>query len=262
MIVRTYGNKEIALVLVHGGPGAAGSLQSMAKQYACYCGVMEPWQSEKTVSGQVDELKQQIESYCNKKVVLVGHSWGAWIVTLFAAHYPDLLKSVVLLGSGMFDEAYLPHLQHNRLGNVSAKQKERYQEIVALLEDEATLNKDALMKELAAFPSGDDCDVFAEETDCIPDGTMYQAVWPEGARMRKDGTLLEAAQSLIVPIHIIHGENDPHPFAGITEPFDKKGIVYEFHKLPQCGHSPWKEKHAYKQLQKIIMGLVNENYQD
>lgn len=260
MKVRKYGDGNKVLVLVHGGPGGAGSLSCMAKQYAEFgngklC-VLEPWQSAKTVLGQVEELHKQIFSCTNKKVVLLGHSWGAWIVTLFASKYSDLLKCVILMGSGPFDDKYIPLLQERRERFFQGKQREEFERLTQELSKTDAYNKEEKFAKLASISHGDDYDVLEEHTDCIPDGEIYNCVWPEGAKMRTDGNLLEEAKKIQCPIYVIHGEEDPHPIEGITDPFHKNGIKFTLYTLSHCGHSAWKEKYAKDELKDIIMNKI------
>ncbi|HEX3023358.1 MAG TPA: alpha/beta hydrolase [Lachnospiraceae bacterium] len=263
MKIRKYYDGDTVLVLVHGGPGGAGSLSCMAKQYAEFgegkiC-VLEPWQSAKTVWGQVEELHQQILSCTSNKVVLLGHSWGAWIVTLFASRYSDMLKSVTLMGSGPFDDRYIPLMRERRERFFQGKQREDFEKLVRELNEKDVIDKEKKFAQLAKISHGDDYDVIEEDNDCVPDGEIYNSVWPEGAKMRTDGQLIEEAKKIDCPIYIIHGTEDPHPLEGIIEPFNENGIKCTVYTLDRCGHSPWKEKNAKDSLREIIFSrIINE----
>ena len=54
------------------------------------------------------------------------------------------------------------------------------------------------------------------------------------------------------PVVAIHGDYDPHPYKGVTEPLSK--ILHDFRVilLKQCGHYPWKERLAKEQFYKIL----------
>lgn len=258
--VKKYGDGDEVLVLVHGGPGGSGSLSCMAKQYADFgegklC-VLEPWQSAKTVWGQVEELHKQILSCTNKKVVLLGHSWGAWIVTLFASKYSYLLECVILMGSGPFDDKYIPLMQERRERLFQGKQREEFERLTQELSKKDVTDKEEKFAKLASISHGDDYDVLEEHNDCIPSEEIYNSVWPEGAKMRTDGQLLEEAKKINCPIYIIHGEEDPHPIEGIIEPFNENGIEYTIYTLHCCGHSAWKEKYAKDKLKEIIINKI------
>ncbi len=260
MLVKKYGDGEEVLVLVHGGPGGAGSLSCMAKQYAEYgkgriC-VLEPWQSKKTVWGQVEELHKQITLNTNKKIYLLGHSWGAWIVTLYASKYSETLYCVILMGAGPYDAKYVPLMQERRERFFKGEQREEFDRLIKELDHTDAVDKEEIFKRLAAISHGDDYDTVEEANDCIPDGDIYHAVWPEGEKMRADGKLIEEARLIRCPIFVIHGEQDPHPVEGVTGPFDEFHIPYTLYKLPECGHSAWKEKYARESLKDIIFGKI------
>jgi len=264
--IRKYGVGDRVLVLVHGGPGGAGSLSCMARQYAEYgkgkvC-ILEPWQSAKTMWGQVEELHQQILSATNKKVFLLGHSWGAWIVALYASKYPDSLEFVVLMSSGPFDDQYIPAIKARRERLLHGKHREAFERLTEEISHMDAADQKEKFALFAAIPHGDDYDVFEEEDDCVPNGEIYQSVWPEGAKMRSEGRLLEEAKKIQCPIYIIHGEEDPHPIEGVTGPFDEKGIQYILYTIGRCGHSPWKERYGRDKLREFIFDQLIEPLRD
>ena len=57
-MVRLYGNAPYKIVLVHGGPGAIGSLKGFAKELSnlLQVGVVEALQSKYTIAELIDEL--------------------------------------------------------------------------------------------------------------------------------------------------------------------------------------------------------------
>ena len=77
MTCHLYGRKPYKIALVHGGPGAAGSLHCVAQILAEKFGVIEPYQSAHSVSGQIEELHTQLCGAQAGDIVLLGHSWGA-----------------------------------------------------------------------------------------------------------------------------------------------------------------------------------------
>jgi pimeloyl-ACP methyl ester carboxylesterase len=48
-------------------------------------------------------------------VVLIGFSWGAWLSYIVAARYPALIRKLLLVASGPFDERYVPRFRETRL---------------------------------------------------------------------------------------------------------------------------------------------------
>ena len=102
MILRTYGNQPYNVALVHGGPGAIGEMEPVARELAADFSVLEPIQTEITLDGQVEELKVILEGHTDRPVALVGFSWGACLSYIVTAKYPHLIKKLVLVGSGPF----------------------------------------------------------------------------------------------------------------------------------------------------------------
>lgn len=69
-MVRLYGKAPYKVVLVHGGPGAIGSLKGFAQELhnLTQVGVMEALQSKYSVAELIDELHNQVNENCNEKV--------------------------------------------------------------------------------------------------------------------------------------------------------------------------------------------------
>ena len=88
MTGRKHGKPPYSLVVAHGGPGAAGSVKILCEELGKTHGVLEPFQTEMAVSGQIDELRRVIERHADKPVTLIGHSWGAMLCFMFAATHP------------------------------------------------------------------------------------------------------------------------------------------------------------------------------
>src|SRR5947209_12929564 len=85
LLARKHGIDPFRVVVVHGGPGAAGEIGPVAEELGHARGVLEPMQSATTVPGQVDELRRAHDSLCIPPVVLIGPSWEAWL-SCFVAH--------------------------------------------------------------------------------------------------------------------------------------------------------------------------------
>src|SRR5216684_3410965 len=104
--VRSYGSSGPQVIVVHGGPGACGSMAPIARALADSFRVLEPFQSgvASTVAGHVADLHEVVES-CSDSVApaLVGHSWGAMLSLAYAAAHPDKFGPIALICSGTFD---------------------------------------------------------------------------------------------------------------------------------------------------------------
>src|SRR5215211_3749423 len=94
--LRRYGAAPFRVAVVHGGPGAPGSVAAVARELARERGVLEPLQAARSVDGQVAELGDVLARAASPPVVLIGHSWGAWLAALLAARHPALVGKVIL----------------------------------------------------------------------------------------------------------------------------------------------------------------------
>jgi pimeloyl-ACP methyl ester carboxylesterase len=55
-------------------------------------------------------LKTVITADGSPPVILIGFSWGAWLCFILAARYPELVKKLILVSSGAFEEHYTTSL--------------------------------------------------------------------------------------------------------------------------------------------------------
>src|SRR5438093_128257 len=100
--LRTYGSPPFRVVVIHGGPGAPGEVAPVARRLAAARGVLEPLQTADSVRGQVEELREVIETGATPPVTLIGWSWGAFLSFILAARHPMLVGKLVLVSSGPF----------------------------------------------------------------------------------------------------------------------------------------------------------------
>jgi pimeloyl-ACP methyl ester carboxylesterase len=97
--LRKYGDPPYRAVVAHGGPGAVGSMAMVAQELSSVTGILEPLLTSKSINGQLEELRTIIKDLADIPVLLACHSWGAWLVYIFAAHYPVMAKKIILIGS-------------------------------------------------------------------------------------------------------------------------------------------------------------------
>ena len=103
---RRYGSSPFSVAVIHGGPGAGGEMAAVARELCSGRGVLEPLQTAHSLQGQVEELKGLLEENAQLPATLIGFSWGAWLSFILAARYPAMVKRLVLIGSGPFEEKY------------------------------------------------------------------------------------------------------------------------------------------------------------
>lgn len=251
--LRKYGEPPFHIVAVHGGPGAPGSVAALAKELASF-GTLEPFQSAHSIAGQIDELNVILDENGTAPFTLIGHSWGAMLVYLFAARYPSLVKKLILVSSGVFDAKFAPDISRTRHARMDVNEREQYAALLKGFNDPTVLDKNAVMarfgKMLTRVDAYDPLTLDTEAIDCQFD--INQSVWQEAEAMRNSGKFLELGPSIQCPVTAIHGIYDPHPYQGVEEPLAQRVKNFKFVLLPQCGHIPWIERHARMEFYRIL----------
>lgn len=254
-MVRLYGKAPYKIVLVHGGPGAIGSLKGAAQELnvLSQMGVVEALQSKYSIAELIEELHNQIRDNCRGKVSLIGHSWGAWLTALFAEKYPELTERIILVGSGPLEDKYVPEIGARRLENLSEEEKAIFQRLI----DNCATDED--MKKIPKVLEKSD-NFCLENTDLHradrTDSRMHNLVWKEAATLRSQGQLLNSFRQIKCKIALIQGETDPHPARGVILPLSENGIECETHILEKCGHSPFMEKYAKDNFYKLLLEMI------
>jgi len=90
--LRMHGKAPYAVAVIHGGPGAPGEMEPVARELSGYHGTLEPLQGAASIEGQLQELKAVLIAHASLPVTLIGHSWGAWLSLMFAARNPSFVK--------------------------------------------------------------------------------------------------------------------------------------------------------------------------
>lgn len=245
------------VAVIHGGPGAGGEMAPVARRLASKRGVLEPIQTATSLQGQVEELKSTLEHGGDPPLTLIGFSWGAWLSLIVAASYPALIKKLILIGSGPFEENYVSQLQQARLSRFTEEERTEYGLILKMLDDPAAHKREESLERLGKLTSrADEYDPDGRSPRESPSlsgtGDLYQKVWRDAAEMRRSGTLLELAQRIQCPVVAIHGDYDPHPAEGVRKPLLSVLKDFRFVLLKQCGHKPWIERRATEAFYQVL----------
>ncbi len=254
---RYYGAKPYQAIVVHGGPGALGTVAAIARELSKDYGVIEPLQTKFSVTGLLQELDEVISAGCEGPVSLIGHSWGAWLGFIYAAEYPLKVKKLILVGSGPFEVQYVAEIDKNRMAHLNQSEIAQYHALLAAVSDSETANKDQLLQQLGELVEKADnycaVEIKTDQDDGLPVcGDMYSAIWAEASKLRESGKLLELAGKITCPVTMIHGEYDPHPLKGVKAPLEKRMKNLRVHVLEKCGHNPWKERYAKELFYEIL----------
>ena len=229
----------------------------VARRLASGWGVLEPIQTATSLKGQVEELRTALESYGDLPVTVIGFSWGAWLSFIVAAHYPTIIKKLILVGSGPYEENYVARLQETRLSRLSEEERTEFESTIRVLGDPATADKDTLLARLGALASKtDEYDPIIAELEesgsTGSQGDIFQGVWKEAAELRRSWELLELGKQVKCPVIAIHGDYDPHPAEGIQKPLSATLKDFRVILLKNCGHTPWIERQAKGEFYEIL----------
>lgn len=257
--VRFHGGAPFRAAAVHGGPGAPGSAVGLAREMARWCGTLEPLQTKNSIGELIEELAGVLRQVGQPPMVLAGHSWGAWLAALTAEHHPELISGLILIGCPPLEERFAPCIASRRRAMLSPEDRREFDRLVSAVEsgrgaplDSSLLRKLGLLVEKTDFRSR-----LPEESPPQVNGTQYAAVWKEAAELRRSGELLRRFRSLRIPVVLIQGKMDPHPAEGVTEPLRDSGVMLRCYLLPECGHTPWRERFAVETFRRILAGELS-----
>jgi pimeloyl-ACP methyl ester carboxylesterase len=247
MHTREYGTAGPVVVLLHGGPGAAGYLAPVARELAASFRVLEPFQRGSgdeplTVARHVRDLHDLIESRCGgHPPALVGHSWGAMLALAYAAAHPRSAACLVLVGCGTFDPQAREQLRKNceeRTGPALRQRLDRLAQAVADPDERLRARGDLLLAVYSCEPVGGppQCEV------C--DARAHQETWDDMLRLQAEGVYPAAFSAVVVPVLVLHGAADPHPGRMIRASLSPYLPQLEYREWDRCGHYPWLEKAA------------------
>ena len=249
-----YGIPPYQVAVVHGGPGATGTMEPVAKVLSRHWGVLEPLQNAVTVEGQINELHMLLESCGDEPFVLIGHSWGAWLSYMLTARYPGFIKKLILIGSAPFEEKYVSEIWKTRYERLTEKERFNIQQLQKILDDPLAENKDATFSLIGKIIARVDSFNPIHSNEIIhADYSVFQQVWNEAVELRKNGLLLPIGRQILCPVTAIHGDYDPHHYSGVKMPLSETLNEFRFYLLKNCGHKPWQEKNARENFYDILI---------
>jgi pimeloyl-ACP methyl ester carboxylesterase len=251
---RVYGTSPFKVILLHGGPGGAGELESVAIRLSEKAGIIEALQTENSITGQLNELHDCIENAGNVPVNLIGHSWGAWLAWIYAATYPKNIEKLFLVSAASFHGKYNLKMFSKRKNRLSEDEQKELVYLNNLLNTNDFMDDVQTFKRIGElFTKADSYDLLPESENKIdfrPD--IYHSVWNEAETIRGTGELLNYGTKIKCPVVLIHGKNDPHSYLGVQEPISKVLKNFRIFKLENCGHYPWRERHARERFFEIL----------
>ncbi len=253
-----YGSSPYDLVVVHGGPGALGTVAELAKGLSGSCGVLEPFQTSMSIEGQILELKNIIKAHGKLPVTLVGHSWGALLSFMVAARYPGYVKKLIIISSSPFEDNYTSYIMQKRLHRMEEENIEEYIKLSKLMDDPSVKNKDYYFSRFGDLMSEADSFDLVSFPFQGPGFSldMNRKVRNDATLIRSSGKLLDMGKSIKCPVVAIHGKHDPHPYDGVIGPLSRSLKDFRFFLLDKCGHYPWLERQACDEFYMLIQSEI------
>jgi pimeloyl-ACP methyl ester carboxylesterase len=87
-------------------------------------------------------------------VILIGHSWGAWLGAMVTARYPALIRKLILVSSGVFEEEYATIGWQTRMNRLTTGEQERVKTLLDQMNDPGIHQKDDLLAEFGKIKGG------------------------------------------------------------------------------------------------------------
>lgn len=258
MNLRKYGKEPYKIAVIHGGPGGAGGVKPLAEELSKICGVLEPLQTEMSVGGQIEELKRVLEENVKEPITLIGHSWGAMLIYMFASKYSHMVKKIILVSSGPFEEKYFPDLCGNREDRLTTEEKAELDRLRSIFANPGNEDMDNVFSKFGKLMGKLDSymPIEIEEDISLCSYEIFTKVWPEAHAMRKRGEMYEMGRNIECEVVAIHGDYDSHPIEGIRDSLDKIIKNFKFYELKKCGHTPWAEVYAKDEFYKILQAEI------
>lgn len=262
--VREYGTAGPSVIVLHGGPAAAGEAAPIARGLAARFRVLEPWQrgsgaERLTVARHVDDLENLIRSRLRgERPAVVGESWGAMLALAHAAAFPESALAVVLVGCGTFDLASRERMRAILADRMDADTRRAIQAIDEGIADpgERMIRKYERIEHLYHW------EPLPLETDAeLPttiDLRAHTETWDDMLRQQSEGVYPAAFAAIQCPVLMIHGDHDPHPGGMIRDSLERFVPQLEYRELRHCGHCPWRERRAREEFFRILAAWLLE----
>lgn len=247
MDYRMYGNSPFNVIVLHGGPGAPGCCAAICRGIADEYGVLEHLQKGNSAEELIEEIRSMIKQFELDKVVLIGHSYGAWLAFMFAASHPQYVSKLIMVSSGPFEAKYFPRL-------IEARSKKEYPP--QQIDDMKAAN---LYSPKMEYKPDHYCLFPNIQLDMIAfNEAQHIALMNEAQDLRASGELLAYANQIRCPVVAIHGKYDPHPYDGVKVPLENKLSDFNMIVIDKCGHDPWKEYYAKEAFFDILKSEVSK----
>ncbi len=260
LTVRTYGNTGPLLVLLHGGPGAAGYMVQVARGLADSYRIVEPFQRGSgpdplTVARHIEDLREVLRSYdAEPSSAILGSCWGAMLALAYAATHSASVGPLILVGCGTFDVAARARL-HEIIELRRSETLRRFLERVAQIDDEDARLQATADAEMPIYSY----DVQAPLEVETYDARALRETWNDMLALQDSGVYPASFAAIGVPVLMLHGAFDPHPGQLIRDSLQRHIPQLEYVELERCGHYPWLERAVSGQFLTLVKDWLRKH---
>ena len=264
--VRLYGNSGPYVVLVHGGPGAAGQMGAVGRRLGGRFRVIEPLQRASgevplTVARHVADLGEVLRGPLEEGPVrLVGFSWGAMLALTYAARHPSDVQRLILIGCGTFDSRSREVYEAAMAERMDADQRRRFEDLTARMAAEPDRGRrNELFAELGSLSTriqAFDPLATGSEDETFCDEAGFRETWRDAVSLQQQGIQPAEFARIEAPVTMIHGDADPHPGRLIFESLGPFVRDIQYRELPRSGHTPWIERHAREAFYELLLDCL------
>ena len=236
-------------------------MASVARELSSFTGILEPLQTKASIEGQRKELKSILKEHGALPVNLLGFSWGATLSFIFAALHPQLVKKLILVGSGPYEQRYATNVTSTRISRLGQEDWDDYRSLDGVLNNSTAKNKNEAFCSLGKLMSkADTYDPLPHDAELVKyNYDVFKSVWGEAHQLRSSGELLKLGTKVRCPVVAIHGDYDPHPFNGVKEPLSGVLKDFRFILLEKCGHRPWIEREAKEKFYELLEDEIHKH---
>ncbi len=248
------------LYLIHGGPGAQGTLHGLSAsipQHLQPREILQSYASQKPLSVQVhiDDMVQIITEPAN----ILGHSWGAMLTLSFASQHPEKCRQIILVGCGTYSSISRKEYERRIALRTDIEKKNWFKEAIHNAKNEA--ERDQAFKAYGDYATS--IQAFDPIPDPYPDPSPkydregHAQTWVDAMRLQEERVEPARFKAIKCPVTLIQGKQDPHPGDLIYNDLKPHIPKLNYIELDQCGHEPWLESHARIPFLNLITQLCS-----
>jgi len=265
MRVSKYGSSGPWVIVLHGGPAAAGAAAPIARELGYSFRVLEPWQrgsgdAPLSVSRHIADLHEVVEaSAFPSRPALVGESWGAMLALAYAAAHPASVGPIVIIGCGTFDAEARARMEAILKDRMDDSLRRRLDGLAETFPDptERLRKRYEMTESLYLF----DSIAIGPEPEEAPalDVRAHTETWEDMLRLQKEGVYPAAFAVIQSPVLMLHGAYDPHPGQMIRTSLAPYLPQLEYREWERCGHFPWREKAVREQFFAVLRNWLGRH---